>query len=41
MKMNIREAQPSDLDSIRKLLEDNQLPIGVAPVTQDTRTPLG
>ncbi|MDN7942439.1 arsenic resistance N-acetyltransferase ArsN2 [Burkholderia multivorans] len=37
MKMNIREAQPSDLDSIRKLLEDNQLPIAdvTAPLLGD------
>ncbi|WP_254599365.1 arsenic resistance N-acetyltransferase ArsN2 [Burkholderia lata] len=27
MKMNIREAQPSDLNPIRKLLEDSQLPL--------------
>ncbi|WP_247873428.1 arsenic resistance N-acetyltransferase ArsN2 [Burkholderia sp. LS-044] len=37
MKMNIREAQPNDLDSIRKLLEENQLPIAdvTAPLLDD------
>ncbi len=37
MKMNIREAQPNDLDSIRKLLEDNRLPIAdvTAPLLDD------
>ncbi|WP_333973465.1 hypothetical protein [Burkholderia cepacia] len=43
MKMNIREAQPNDLDSIRKLLEENQLPIAdvTAPLLDDFLVAVG
>ncbi|EMD9439882.1 hypothetical protein VXE32_003905 [Burkholderia cepacia] len=43
MKMNIREAQPNDLDSIRKLLEENQLPIAdvTVPLLDDFLVAVG
>lgn len=41
--MNIREAQPNDLDSIRTLLEENQLPIAdvTAPLLDDFLVAVG